>query len=72
MPVYFARWDWMLVFIVTFIIRRTTPARYVPMLKRTRKIKKKQSKRAQRKDQEDNYKLVKWSVYSAGTRFETI
>ena len=65
MPVYLARWDWMLVFIFTFIIR------YVPVLKRTRKSKKKQSKRAQRKDQGDNYKLVKWSVYSAGLGFDT-
>ena len=73
MPVYLARWDWMLVFILTFIIRRTTPARYVPALKRTRKSQKKtkQSKRAQRNDQEDNYKLVKWSVYSAWAGFDT-
>ena len=73
MPVYLARWDWM-VFILTFIIRRTTPARYVPALKRTRKSKKKitkQSNRAQRNDQEDNYKLVKWSVYRAGAVFDT-
>ena len=67
MPVYLTRWDWMLVFIFTFIIRRRIPARYVPALKRKRKSQKKQqSKRAQRKVQEDNYKLVKWSVYSAG------
>ena len=39
--------------------------------KKTRKSKKnKQSKRAQRNDEEDNYKLVKWSVYSAGAGFD--
>ena len=39
--------------------------------KNTEKQKKtKQSKRAERNDQEDNYKLVKWSVYSAGAGFD--
>ena len=73
MPVYLSRWDWMLVFVLTFIIRRATPARYVPALKRTRKSKKynKQSKREQTMDQVDNYTLVKWSVYNAGARFKT-
>ena len=41
-------------FLLTFIIRRTTPTKYVAALKRTRKSKKKQSKSAQRKDQDDH------------------
>ena len=64
---YLARWDWILILILTFIIRRVAP-----VLKKTRKkTKKNQSKGAKRKDQEDNYKLVKWSVYSVGAGFDT-
>ena len=40
MLVYLATSDWMLVSILTFIIGRTTPAGYVPALKRTRKSEK--------------------------------
>ena len=56
----------MLVSLLTFIIGRTTPARYVPALKRTRKAKKiiRQSKGVQRKDQEGSYKLKEVSVDS--------
>ena len=63
---------------VTFIIRQTTPAECVPAIKKTRKSKKKikQSKWAQRNDQEDNDKLLKESAYSVwggggGAEFET-
>ena len=41
MLVYLARWDWMLLSILTFIIGRTTQAGYVLALKRTRKSKNK-------------------------------
>ena len=56
----------MLVSLVTFIIEQTTLAGYVPALKRTRKSKKKirQSKRVERMDQEDNYKLGEGSVFT--------
>ena len=41
MLLHLAGGDWMLASLFTFIIRRTTPAGYVPALKRTRKAKKK-------------------------------
>ena len=70
--VYLARWDWMLVSIFTFIFKRKTSAGYVPVLKEYEKAKKiKQSKMTQRKDQEDNYKLVEGSVYSVGLGLTT-
>ena len=36
----FSKWDWMLVFILTFIILRATPAGYIPARKGTRKANK--------------------------------
>ena len=40
MLVYLARWDWMLVSILTFNIWQTTPAGYVPERKRPRESQK--------------------------------
>ena len=52
-------------------IWRTTPAGYVSALKNTEKTKQiRQSKRVQRNDQEDNFKLREGSVYSAGAEFD--
>ena len=63
MLVCLVRRDWMLVSILTFIIWRTTPAEYVPALKRTRK-------RTKRKDQGDNNKFVEESAYGVGAGFD--
>ena len=67
MLVYLAKSDWRLVSILTFIFGRTTEAGLCANAKKNTEKQKeiRQSKREQRKDQEDNYILVERSVYSA-------
>ena len=69
--IFIARLVWMLVSILTFIIERTTPAGYVPTLKRTRKSKTRLTiNKGRKKGLGGQLQIEEGSVYSAEAGFE--
>ena len=72
-PVCLARWDWLLVSILTFIICRTTPSGYVPALKRTRKSKARlDNLKGKMENNREQLQIGERAcLYSAGARFDT-